>query len=167
MSNNPKKAMLRDFQAGDARRVNDLAVAAFRQFENQYNSWPKMMALLGKAADLAGSGELIVAECHGIIVGAVAYMPPHAPKADYFDIAWPAIRMLVVDPDARGLGVGKALTTECIDRARRDRSSIIALHTSPIMTAALSMYLKLGFHRVRPAPPLHGVDYAVYVKTIS
>ena len=72
--------------------------------------------------------------------------------------------MPVVDPDARGLGAGRALTEACVARARRDRAPEIALHTSPIMTVALPMYLRMGFVRVRDAPPLFGVPYAIYVK---
>jgi ribosomal protein S18 acetylase RimI-like enzyme len=72
--------------------------------------------------------------------------------------------MLIVDPAARGSGVGRALTEEFIKRARQDGSGVIALHTSPIMTVALPMYLRMGFQLLREAPPLFGVPYAVYVK---
>ena len=68
--------------------------------------------------------------------------------------------MLVVDPAARGAGVGRALTDACINGARRDGSDVIALHTSPIMTVALPMYLRMGFRLVH-APLLYGVPYAV------
>jgi hypothetical protein len=43
---------------------------------------------------------------------------------------------------------------------------MIALHTSPIMTVALSMYLRMGFARLRDAPRYLGVDYAVYAKAL-
>jgi ribosomal protein S18 acetylase RimI-like enzyme len=75
--------------------------------------------------------------------------------------------MLVVDPAQRGKGVGRALTDECLRRARRDGASVIALHTSPIMTVALSMYLRMGFERLRDAPPIYGVPYAVYLKALA
>ena len=100
------------------------------------------------------------------MIGAVGYVPPSAPKAAHFKPEWPIIRMLVVDPGARGLGAGRALTEACIARARRDRAGEIALHTSPIMTVALPMYLRMGFVRVRDAPPLFGVPYAIYVKAL-
>jgi ribosomal protein S18 acetylase RimI-like enzyme len=71
--------------------------------------------------------------------------------------------MLVVDPAARGRGVGRALMEECCRRARRDGSRVLALHTSPIMTAALAMYRKMGFVFQRDAPPISGVPSAVYL----
>ena len=71
--------------------------------------------------------------------------------------------MLVVKPAARGKGRGLLLTEECIRRARRDISPIIALHTTPIMTVALPMYLRMGFRFRRDAPPIHGVPYGIYL----
>ena len=74
--------------------------------------------------------------------------------------------MLVVDPEFRGKGIGRALSKECIARAKRDGSPIIALHTSPIMTVALPMYLRMGFVKAYDAPPIFGVAYAVYTKSL-
>jgi hypothetical protein len=52
-------------------------------------------------------------------------------------------------------------------RTRAARScAVIALHTSPIMTVALPMYLRMGFAKVQDAPPLFGVPYAVYTKAL-
>lgn len=58
------------------------------------------------------------------------------------------------------------LTEACLERARRDHSPIIALHTSPIMSVALPMYLRMGFEKLRDAPDIHGVSYAVYTKSL-
>jgi GNAT superfamily N-acetyltransferase len=74
--------------------------------------------------------------------------------------------MLVVDPVERGKGLGHALTSECIKRAQRDRSPIIALHTSAIMAVALPMYLRMGFTKAYDAPLIFGVPYAVYTKAL-
>ena len=158
---------IRDYREDDREQVNEVALAAFAQFSSIYDDWSAMAAGLGNMSALAQKGEVFVAERDDAIIGAVAYIPPHAAKAEYFDPAWPIIRMLVVDPKARGLGVGRALTDICIDRARRDGSPVIALHTSPIMTVALPMYLRLGFEKFRDTPPIHGVDYAVYLKPLS
>jgi ribosomal protein S18 acetylase RimI-like enzyme len=101
-------------------------------------------------------------------LGAVAYIPPGSePRAEFFAPEWPIIRMLVVDPAARGMGIGRALTEECIRRAARDDAPLIALHTSPAMEVALSLYLRMGFNLHQHVPDRFGVPYAVYVKHLS
>ena len=157
---------LRDYQSSDAENLNRIAVSAFDQFRDHYNDWPAMRAGLSKTSDLGVSGEVIIAELQGTFAGAVAYFGPNSQKAAFFDQRWPIIRMLVVDPAFRGKGIGRALSNACIARARRDGSPIIALHTSPIMSVALPMYLKMGFVKAHDAPPIFGVAYAVYTKAL-
>jgi predicted N-acetyltransferase YhbS len=158
---------LRTYCEADAPRVNELASAAFDQFRYQYSDWPAMASGAGRMSALADAGEIIVAERDNRIIGAVACIGPGRTKATFFDQSWPIIRMLVVDPLCRGVGVGRSLTEECIKRARHDGSLVIALHTSPIMTVALPMYLRMGFRLARDAPPIHGVPYAVYLKQLD
>jgi len=157
---------IRDYDGQDADSLNRIAVSAFEQFRDHYQDWPAMRAGLSKTSTLNALGELIVIECEGQLAGSVAYVGPNRPKAAFFDQDWPVIRMLVVDPAFRGKGFGRALSTECIARAKRDGSPVIALHTSPIMTTALAMYLKMGFVRIADAPPIFGVAYSVYTKAL-
>jgi GNAT superfamily N-acetyltransferase len=157
---------VREYAASDADDLNRIAVAAFGQFRDQYRDWPAMQASLSKTSDLSASGEVIVVECQNRMAGAVAYFGPGSRKAAFFDQRWSIIRMLVVDPAFRGKGLGRVLSTECIARAKRDGSPIIALHTSPIMSVALPMYLRMGFVKAHDAPPIHGVAYAVYTKEL-
>ena len=157
---------LRDYAASDADDLNRIAVAAFGQFRDQYQDWPAMQAGLSKTSDLSASGEVIVVECQNRLAGAVAYFGPNSRKAAFFDQRWPIIRMLVVDPGFRGKGLARMLSAECIARAKRDGSPVIALHTSPIMSVALPMYLRMGFVKAYDAPPIHGVAYAVYTKAL-
>ena len=126
--------MLRDYQPVDAEAIRRVALAAFAQFEQDFSDWPLFTTNVAKMPELAKTGEIIVAEDSDQIVGAVAYIGPQAPKPAFFDPAWPVIRMLVVDPAARGKGIGRQLTEECLRRAERDQSPVIALHTTPIMT---------------------------------
>jgi GNAT superfamily N-acetyltransferase len=157
---------IRDYEGSDAENLNRIAVSALAQFRDHYQDWPAMRAGLSKTSDLSASGEVIIAELQDEFAGAVAYLGPDRPKAPFFDQSWPIIRMLVVDPAFRGKGIGRALTNECFARARRDGSPIIALHTSPIMTVALPMYLMMGFVKTYDAPPIFGVAYAVYTKAL-
>jgi len=126
--------MLRDYQPVDAEAIRRVALAAFAQFEQDFSDWPLFTTNVAKMPELAKTGEIIVAEDSDQIVGAVAYIGPQAPKPAFFDPAWPVIRMLVVDPAARGKGIGRQLTEECLRRAERDQAPVIALHTTPIMT---------------------------------
>ena len=158
---------IRDYEASDADKLNRTAIAAFGQFRDHYQDWPAMLAGLSKTSDLSASGEVIIAEFQHAFAGAVVYFGPDRPKAPFFDQSWPIIRMLVVDPAARGKSIGRQLTEECLRRAERDQACVIALHTTPIMTVALAMYLRMGFARVREAPDILGVPYAVYVKTLG
>jgi GNAT superfamily N-acetyltransferase len=160
--------LIRPFHPRDAAAVNRVALAAFEQYRGVYDDWDALSRGVGAMHALAAEGELIVAEeraCH--IVGAVAYFGPHAgPRADFFALEWPIVRMLVVDPAARGQGIGRRLTDECIARARRDGAGVLALHTSPAMHVALAMYLRLGFRLERSVPDRFGVPYGLYLKQL-
>lgn len=158
--------LLREFEIGDEAAISSVALAAFKQFESFYADWPTMASNICRMANLAKTSELIIAERNGEVVGGVAYVGPHKPKAAFFDQAWPIIRMLVVSPSHRAGGIGRMLTETCLERARRDHSPMIALHTSPIMSVALPMYRRMGFEKLRDAPDIHGVPYAVYTKSL-
>lgn len=159
--------IIRRFNPEDAPAVNALALKAFEQFQTAYTDWPGFRAKIAEMSSLATTGELIVAEIDGLVVGAVAYIGPGKPKADFFQIDWPIMRMLVVDPEFRGRGIGRALAEECLRFAERDGAQVFALHTSEIMQVALPMYQRMGFKKILDAPTINGVAYGVYIKNIG
>lgn len=163
----PLPFLIRDFHANDSAAVGSVAIAAFTQFRDFYSDWPTFRQRVESMGSLSGKGEIVVATVMDEVVGAVAYIGPGKQKQDFFRQEWPIMRLLVVNPTVRGLGVGKALAEECIRRAVRDGATVFALHTSPIMKVALPMYLRMGFEYVCDAPPIFGVPYSVYLKSLG
>jgi ribosomal protein S18 acetylase RimI-like enzyme len=159
--------VIRDFLPDKAKQVDALALQAFAQYQTAYQDWPAFQAKLGKLSALADVGELVVAEVGGQVVGAVVYIGPNAPKADFFRPEWSIMRMLVVTPEMRGRGIGRLLAEECLHRAQRDGATTVALHTSDLMQVALQMYQRMGFKLVAKAPLIHGVAYGIYVKELA
>jgi DNA-binding MarR family transcriptional regulator/N-acetylglutamate synthase-like GNAT family acetyltransferase len=62
------------------------------------------------------------------------------------------LRLFLVEPKARGKGIGKRLIDECIDFSRRSRYQKIKLWTQSILLAARHLYSKAGFERVEEKP---------------
>ncbi len=58
------------------------------------------------------------------------------------------LRLLYVEPKARGLGIGKRLTEECVNYARRLGYKEMTLWTNSILTAARNIYKNMGFRLV-------------------
>jgi DNA-binding MarR family transcriptional regulator/ribosomal protein S18 acetylase RimI-like enzyme len=79
-----------------------------------------------------------IAELNGENVGAVMLVRDAKPG-----IA--RIRLLLVDPAARGLGIGKQLTDECVRFARNAGYRGVTLWTHSILTAARKIYENAGF----------------------
>ncbi|MGO4335933.1 GNAT family N-acetyltransferase [Labrys sp. KB_33_2] len=79
-----------------------------------------------------------IAELDGRIVGSIFLM-----KSDSAPIG--KLRLLYVDPSARGHGLGKRLVRACIERARALGYASLTLWTNDILIAARNIYQAEGF----------------------
>ncbi len=83
-----------------------------------------------------------IAEMNGEIVGCVFVV-----KADA-DATVAKLRLLLVEPGARGLGLGARLIEECVHFVRRTGYATLTLWTNSVLDVALHVYEKQGFELV-------------------
>ena len=74
------------------------------------------------------------------------------------------LKSMFVDPDARGKGVGEALVTQLVVRAKLERLPMLKLETGSLLHAAHRMYERAGFTRCGPFGDYEDGEYSVFME---
>jgi ribosomal protein S18 acetylase RimI-like enzyme len=93
------------------------------------------------------TGEVLVAEAEGRVVGCVTLSIGQTALSEVEDPEAATIRMLGVSATARGRGIGEALVRRCIEEARVRGCERVRLDTRTSMSSAQRLYERLGFRR--------------------
>jgi GNAT superfamily N-acetyltransferase len=161
--------LIRSARPDEHDAIGELAVRVYLA-EGYTRTGSHYLPVLRDSAARAEKAELMVAvDEHDSILGTVTYAPYGSPYAEHTDSPeGAAFRMLVVEPDARGQGVGEALVRWCVERARASGVRTLRLSTQHGMATAGRLYLRLGFVRTpdRDWSPEPDVDLITYEKKI-
>lgn len=143
--------MIRVARPNEIDAAADIIRAGYAEYADQMppGRWERYIASAADVRRRLDEADLVVAEHQGLLVGTVTF---YANGAQSSEEGWPpdwvGLRLLAVAPEARGLGIGRALMEWCIDRARSLGATAVALHTTEMMAVARAMYERMGFERV-------------------
>lgn len=140
--------VVREARADELTEVGEITVEAYA-VEGYLDNDHGYADTLRDAAARAAAGTVLVAVDGNQLLGAVALFT-HDAGPDFAEQAEPGdaiIRMLATAPAARGKGVGSALASACVERAKALGCRRIRLSTQPAMTVAHRIYERLGFQR--------------------
>ncbi|MBT8296152.1 MAG: GNAT family N-acetyltransferase [Gramella sp.] len=151
-----KEVIIRNARPAEFQSIGELLVKVYSQLQGfpSQKEQPAYYELLRNIGEITRKPytELLTAiSKDGQILGAVVYFSNMA----FYGSEGTAtseknasgFRLLVVDPDFRGNGVGKKLSLACIEKAKNDQNGQLIIHSTEFMKIAWSMYEKLGFQR--------------------
>jgi GNAT superfamily N-acetyltransferase len=152
-------AIVRDARTDELSRFLPLVIRGWMEYAEALGpeNWSVMCASMSRFDPARDGGRVFVAEVDGELAGCVIYYRPGASDGVIFPREWASIRLLTVLPEARGLGLGRALMERCVEAARADRAGTLGLHTEERMTVARGLYVRMGFRPDADLKPKYGM----------
>jgi GNAT superfamily N-acetyltransferase len=147
-SNPPPAVTLRGLQPGDLGWVISRHGALYAQ---EYGFDQRFEALVARiAADYIdrlnpAQENAWIADSAGVPLGCVFLVQARDEETQEPESGVAQLRMLLVEPQARGLGLGKRLTNACEDFARSVGYTRMRLWTNQSLTAARAIYRAAGY----------------------
>ncbi|MBC5772457.1 GNAT family N-acetyltransferase [Pontibacter sp. KCTC 32443] len=147
---------IRNAHPSEFAAIGKLMVQVYSQLEGfpkeeEQPAYYNLLYNIGEFTNKPDTELLVAVADDGKIVGAVVYFG----DMQYYGSGGTAtqekdaagFRLLAVDPSARGQGIGKLLTLECIKKAKDSNLSQVIIHSTKAMQTAWQIYERLGFKR--------------------
>jgi N-acetylglutamate synthase-like GNAT family acetyltransferase len=140
---------VRTHQAGDMGFITHRHAIIY---EKQYNFNSRFESLVSRiTADFLDNfnpakERCWIAEKDGEFLGCIMLVCDKKPKSA-------KLRLLMVEENARGLGVGTTLIQTCLDFAREAGYEQVDLWTQSVLEGARRLYARAGFKLVETQPP--------------
>lgn len=147
---------VRAAKPADFEEVGELMIRVYSQLEGfpkaaEQPDYYRMLANIGDLTKKPATELIVALSSQEKIVGAVVYFS----DMQYYGSGGTAtqernaagFRLLAVDNEVRGRGIGKLLTKTCIEKTKELGLKQIIIHSTKAMQVAWMMYEKLGFQR--------------------
>lgn len=140
---------IREVHPGEYQDTGSLTQHAYAEYARPGDPlWDGYFGMLADVAGRAMFATVLVAVTGGRIVGtATVELDRTIEGTGGLQPGQANLRLLAVDPRARGRGAGRRLVEACVQVARRAGKEAATLHTAEQMGAAQRIYPSLGFRR--------------------
>src|SRR3954470_4401657 len=143
-SRRPQMYVLRPFGPGDFGWVVQRHGALYAAEYGWDVTFEALVARVVADYVEGGRGDAWIAEVDGEPAGCVFCVPKDERVAQ--------LRLLLVEPSARGLGIGGRLVEECVRYARQRGHEELVLWTNDVLASARRIYQRAGFELVEEGP---------------
>jgi len=147
---------IREATTAEHHPLGQLMVRAYSQLEgfprpDEQPDYYEMLTHVGTLTERSGTHLIVALDDENNLLGGVVYfsdMQSYGSRSSVTQVENASgIRLLAVDPDLTGGGVGRALTQACIDRAKENGHAEVLLHSTAMMEIARGLYKRMGFQR--------------------
>ena len=153
---NSSNYIIRNAFSSEFTAIGKLLISVYSQLdgfpkEDEQPNYYKMLANIGDFTNHPETELLVAVDNNNTILGAVVYFN----DMQYYGSGGIAtqeknsagFRLLGVNNNARGKGIGKLLTQECIRKATENNLNQVIIHSTLAMQTAWKMYENIGFRR--------------------
>ncbi len=156
---------VRNARPGEEKAAGQLMVSVYSSLEgfpgiSEQPAYYAMLVNVGELSSRPGASLILALDEEEQMAGAVVYfgdMKQYGSGGSAtLETDAAGFRLLAVDHDYRGLGIGKLLVEACISRAQEQGRRQVIIHSTLSMKTAWMMYEKMGFKRSEELDFLQG-----------